>query len=325
MSLEHPYLFIILIVPFIFFVYLVLTNKEGVERVFSQKVLEKIKVEGSGLNNKARNIILFLSAFFMIVAIAHPFIDKGKVKVNLSGLNIVLALDISGSMRTKDTYPNRFEFAKMKIKELFNELPEEEVMLITFAKDVFLVSPFTRDKEMLKNIIDGIGKDYIQQSTNFETLAKALAKILQKKDPKIAIIISDGGEAKSDLKKFKEIVKKNGIIVYAILIGSKEGGVVLDKNNKAIVKNSKVVVSKLNMELANIAKESGGDYIIAKYGNKDIKKLVNKLHSDFVDLISTKSIKVNQKIELFYYPLLLAFIFFFSALISIPEFKKEVK
>ncbi len=325
MSLEHPYLFVLLLVPFIIFAYLVLTNKEGIERVFSYKVLEKIKVGSKGLSNKERNVILFLAGFFMIVAIAHPYINKGRVKVNLSGINAVLALDISGSMRTKDIYPNRFDFAKIKIKELLKELPEEEIMLITFAKDVFLVSPFTQDKEMLKNIIDGIGKEYLQKSTSFETLGKALRKILQKKDPKIAVIISDGGESNEDLKKFEKIIKKEGIILYAILVGTKKGGVVLDAKGNAVLKNSKVINSKLNLKLGEIAKKSGGDYIIANYGNKDIKKLVNELHSKFTDLVSKKSISVHKKIELFYYPLILAFILFFSALISIPEFKKEAK
>ncbi len=317
MSFANPYIFFILIIPFIIFAFLVLTNKEGAERVFSKKVLERIKVEGSGLSNRIRNSILFLAIFFMIIAMSEPYIDKGEQKVKLSGLEIVVALDISGSMRVKDRYPNRLQFAKNKIKNLFKELPKDDVMLLTFADSVFLVSPFTSDKETLDSVLDGISDNYILNSTNFKALAYTFKHIFKNRKQKIAIIVSDGG-SKEELTELARVVKQEGIKLYAILVGTYEGGVLLDGKGKAILENDEVVISRVNRYLGNIAKRSGGDYIVADYSN-DVSHLVNKIKADNNGVRSGKSIKISQKVELFYYPLTLAVILLLLSFISTPK------
>ena len=317
MSFANPYIFFILIVPFIAFAFLVLTNKEGAERVFSKQVLERIKVEGSGLSNRIRNSILFLAIFFMIVAMSEPYIDKGEQKIKLSGLEAVVALDISGSMRVKDRYPNRLQFAKKKIKSLLKELPKDEIMLLTFADGVFLVSPFTSDKETLESVLDGISNNYILNYTNYKGLAYALKHILKNRKQKIAIIVSDGG-SKDELTELERVVKQSGIKLYAILVGTEEGATLLDKQGKAILKDGEVVISKVNRYLGDIAKRSGGDYIVADYSD-DIPKLVKKIKEDNSGVRSGESIKIAQKVELFYYPLTLATILLLLSFISTPK------
>ncbi len=317
MSFANPYMFFILIIPFTIFVLLVLTNKEGIERVFSPKVLERIKVEGSGLSNRVRNSILFLAIFFMIIAMSEPYIDKGETRVKLSGLEIVVALDISASMRVKDRYPNRLQFAKKKIKSLLKDLPKDEVMLLTFADRVFLLSPFTSDKETLDSVLDGVSDNYILNYTNFKGLAKALKHIFKNKKQKIAVIVSDGGN-KDELKYLEKVIKEEGIKLYAILIGTDEGGTLIDDKGKAILKNDEVVVSKVNRYLGEIAKRSGGAYIVADY-NDDIASLAKKIKIDNNGIRSGKSIEIPQKVELFYYPLVLSVILLLLSFISTPK------
>jgi len=318
MSFEHPYLFFLLIIPFAIFAFLVLTNKEGIERVFSKKVLERIKVEGDGLGNRARNALFFIAIFFMIVAMSEPCVKQGDKKITLSGLQIALALDISGSMRSKDRYPNRLEFAKVKIKELLKELPQDEMMLFTFSDGVYLVSPMSSDKDTLESVVDGITSDFLGGSSNFTALANIAGPIFKDKKQKLAIIVSDGGDA-DELKRFEEIIKKYNIRLYAILIGTKEGANVLDKDGKPVIKDDRIARTRVNEYLGKIAKESGGDYIIADYGSEDIKSLVKKIESQNRAYKNGTVVKVKQKKELFYYPLLLALAFLLSALISIPS------
>jgi Ca-activated chloride channel family protein len=222
MSFEHPYLFLLLIVPFALFATLVITNKEGIERVFDKKVLDRIKVEDSPLTNRVRNIIFFIAIFFMIVAMSEPVIKKGEQKVKISGLEIALAIDISASMRSRDLYPNRLEYAKKNVIKLLNFMPNSEFMIITFANNLFFVSPFTSDKYTLTQVVEGISKDYIQTSTNFANLALGLSDILKNKKQKIAIIVTDGGEDK-ELTEFEKIIKQNDIKLYVMLVGTKVG------------------------------------------------------------------------------------------------------
>jgi len=316
-SFANPYIFFILIVPFIFFVLLVLTNKDGVERVFSKKVLDRIKVEGSGLSTRVRNSILFLAIFFMIIAMSEPYIDKGKKSIKLSGLEIVVALDISASMRVKDRYPNRLQFAKKKIKTLLEDLPKDEVMLLTFADNVFLLSPFTSDKETLDSVLNGVDNNYILNYTNFKGLAKALKHILKDKKQKIAVIVSDGGN-KEELKYLEKVVSQEGIKLYAILIGTEEGGILIDEHGKAILQNGEVVTNGVNKYLGEIAKKSGGDYVIADY-NDDISSLAKKIKTDNSSIRSGKSIEIAQKVELFYYPLFISVFLLLLSFISTPK------
>ena len=318
MSFMHPYLFFMLIIPFIAFVYLVLTNKDGVERVFSKKVLERIKVEGGGLSNRARNILFFLSIFMMIIAISHPYILKGDKDIKLEGLNVAIALDISNSMRSKDLYPNRLEFAKLKIKSFLNALPEDEITLYTFSDSVYLVSPSSSDKETLNQVVEGIISEHISGATDFTALAKALKNRLSKQKDKIVVVVSDGGSS-DELDEFREIVKQNNIIVYAILTATKEGAPILDNHGKAILKNDRVIINRLDETLGKIAKESGGDYIVANYKDNDVKSLANKIRNSFIKRDSGKTIHIIDRVELFYYPLIFALLFLIAAFSSFPN------
>jgi len=318
MNFENPNIFIILLTPFIFFAILILTNKNGIQRVFSPKVLKRIKVEDSALSTKARNALFLSSMFFMILSLSHPYIKNGQEKIELRALKIVMVLDISGSMRSTDRYPNRLGFAKNKIKELIKEMPNSEFMLFAFSDSLFLVSPITSDKDTLNSIIDGITDDYLLNYTNFTALGNVLRDILKKSQNKIVIIVSDGGERK-DLLAFENIIKNSGIKLYAILVGTKDGSPVLDKNKKAVLKNDQIVMSRADEYLGKIAKESGGDYTIADYGKDDIKKIASKIESKFNSTNSGKIITISKKIELFYYPLIIAAFLLLLAFISMPR------
>jgi len=320
MSFENPYIFFVLIVPFILFAGLVLTNKEGIERVFSKKVLDRIKVEDSPISNRVRNVIFFIAIFLMIVAMSEPVIKKGEQKVKISGLEIALAIDLSASMRSQDLYPNRLEYAKKKIKELLNYMPNDEFMVITFANNLFFVSPFTSDKYTLTQVIDGISKDYIQTSTNYTNLALGLSDILKDKMQKIAVIVTDGGDEK-ELQEFERIIKKNKIKLYVVLVGTRVGAPVLDNKGKKVFRGDKIVVSKVNFKIAQIAKDSGGDYILLnnKEDKNEIKKLVLKIKDNKIFATLKKEITIKNKTELFYYPLIVSTILLLIAFSSLPS------
>ena len=82
---------------------------------FSKNALEKLSVSNQYFSNKARNITLFLSLIFMIIALARPVTNE-KINDVKSELNaVVIAIDVSKSMNAIDIYPNRLEFAKTKL------------------------------------------------------------------------------------------------------------------------------------------------------------------------------------------------------------------
>ncbi len=318
MIFENTYLMLLLLVPFTIFATLVLTNKDGIERVFKKKVLNRIKVEESGMSNRVRNSIVFIAIFLMIIAMGHPVILKANREVKIDNLEVALAIDISASMRSKDRYPNRLEFAKLKSKELIDNMPEDSFMILAFSKNIYLASPMSDGRYTLKEVINGISNDYLNGGTNFKALAYILKDKLKNSFTKIAVVVSDGGDNK-ELKEFEKIIKKEGIKLYVILIGTQKGAPILDNKGKVLLVKNKLITTKVNNKLGEIAKESGGDYINAEYGNEDIIRFAKKIDSNLKSINGSKVLKITEKKELFYYPLALSVLLLLVGFSSIPN------
>ncbi len=319
MSFVYPYLFWVMIVPFTVFAFLVLSNKDKISRVFDDRVLERLRVDGDALPVKIRNLVMLTAIFFMIVALSRPVIDKGEKVVSIKGLSLMVSLDISGSMRSTDVYPNRLEFAKRKLIGLLKEMPTDEVGLTAFAHVSFMLAPFTSDKTTLESIIEGVDESYINMaSTDFTALGDLAAKMLENKKPKILVVASDGGD-KESLEEFAQILKENSITLYAILMGTERGAPVLDaKGNKMKTKDGSIAITQINKDLGEIAIRSGGSFVIAGHGNDDIKKLVSDMRSKFQDK-KQGEIKVRERVEFFVYPLMLSVLLLLISFSSIPR------
>ncbi len=252
-------------------------------------------------------------------------IAKGERDIELKGITALVAIDISGSMRSRDVYPNRLEFAKIKAKELLDSMVNDEVALGTFAYTSFIVSPFTSDKATLKQLVDGLNANYISNSsTDFISVVNLANKMLTKKKEKALIIFTDGGD-KDSLKGLKERLKKYGITLYTVLVGTKQGAPVLNERGEKVKnRDGTIAITQRYDKLIEIAKESGGYGLVAKYGKEDMESLASEIHSNFND-INRHKIKIKERIELFYYPLTLAVILLLIGFISLPTDKDWYK
>jgi Ca-activated chloride channel family protein len=319
----NVYLFWIMIVPFVIFALLVTTTKDRLERLFDEDVLARIQVSDS-MPIKFRHIGMLISIFLMIVALARPVVNEGDKKVDIQGLSILCALDISGSMRSEDVYPNRLEFAKKKLSEFLDDLPSDVVSIEAFAYTPFVLAPFTSDKSSLKMMLKGIDDRYISfGSTDFEALATQSAKILEKKKPKILVVFSDGGD-KEALKGFEDTLKANGIDLYVVLVGTTKGSPVLDENHKPLkLKDGTIAITQRNDELGKIAQNMNGAYVVASNGKEDMKELSKLIHSKYKNQIQGEAV-IKQRVELFYYPLALALLILLISLSSTPRLRREV-
>ena len=317
----HPYLFWILVVPLLVFALLLSTNKDRLSRVFDDKVLKRLSVESNALPESIRNITSFVVIFLMVVAMARPVIERADKTVDVKGLNLLTALDISGSMRSKDIYPNRLEFAKKKMLTLFEQMPSDEVAVVAFAHVSFVLAPFTSDKVTLSQIVSRVDDRYINMaSTDFAALGALSAKMLEKKQPKILVLFSDGGDKRA-LEGFAQEIKENDIELYVVLVGTQKGAPVLDANGRPISKSDgTIAITQRNDALGKIAVESGGAYVVAGNGKEGIKKLVSTIRSKHKN-IQQAQVKIKDREELFYYPIALALLLLLISLSSIPTIR----
>ncbi len=319
MEFVNPYLFWIFIVPFVMFAFMISTNKERLSRIFDEKVLARLSATDESMPLMMRNVMIFLAIFFMIVALARPVMDEGDKVVEVKGLTLLTALDISGSMRSTDVYPNRLNFAKKKMSVFFDAMPSDEIGVVAFAYSPFVLAPFSSDKETLKMLIDGVDDSYINMgSTDFLALGELGATLLEKKDPKIMVLFTDGGDEEA-IAGFADVLKSQKIDLYVVLIGTKKGAPVIDAEGKPMTKkDGTIAITQRNDALGTLAKDNSGAYVVATTGKDDIESLVSVIRSKYQDQ-QQGEVRVKQRVEYFYYPLGLGLLLLLIGLSSFPR------
>ncbi len=319
MTFVHPYLFWILVIPFLLFAFLITTNKERLSRIFDEKVLKRLSAADESMPLMVRNIVMFAAIFLMIVAIARPVIEKGDKVVEVTGLSLLVGLDISASMRSTDQFPNRLEFAKKKMISLFESMPTDEISVLTFTYSSFVLAPFSSDKETLKQMVEGVDSSYIDMgSTDFMALGGLAGSLLEKKKPKIMVLFTDGGD-KEEIAGFSDLLKGKGIDLYVILVGTTQGSPVITQEGKPFIQeDGTIAITQRNDALGEVAKDSGGAYVVATNGKEDIEELVSVIRSKYKDQ-QQGEVKIKERVEMFYYPLAGGLFLLLIALSSMPK------
>lgn len=319
MSFVNPQFFWALIVPFVIFAFLISTNKERLARIFDEKVLKRLSATDESMPMVVRNILMLLALFLMIVAMARPVIEKGDRTVEVQGLTLLTALDISGSMRSTDVYPNRLTFAKKKMNVLFDAMPSDEIGVVAFAYSPFVLAPFSSDKETLKMMVEGVDDSYINMgSTDYSALGELASSLLEKKKPKILVLFTDGGDEEA-IAGFTEILKENDIDLYVVLVGTEKGAPVIDENGKPFtLEDGTIAITQRNDALGEVAKENDGAYVVASTGKEDITQLAAVIKAKYQNQ-QQGEVTVKERVEYFYYPLGVGLLLLLVSLSSMPK------
>ena len=319
MSFVNPQFFWALIVPFVIFAFLISTNKERLARIFDKKVLKRLSATDESMPMVVRNILMLLALFLMIVAMARPVVEKGDRTVEVQGLTLLTALDISGSMRSTDVYPNRLTFAKKKMNTFFDAMPSDEIGVVAFAYSPFVLAPFSSDKETLKMMVEGVDDSYISMgSTDFSALGELASSILEKKKPKILVLFTDGGDEEA-IAGFAEILKENEIDLYVVLVGTEKGAPVIDENGKPFtLEDGTIAITQRNDALGEVAKEHDGAYVVASTGREDITQLASVIKGKYQNQ-QQGEVTVKERVEYFYYPLGVGLLLLLVSLSSMPR------
>lgn len=321
MEFQHPeFLYYMLPPLFILFGFL-LTQKESQATFFSEDVISKLRVSANMLTLKARNALFMLMGFFIIIALASPVIQEGKVEVKAKSADIMIALDISDSMLAEDVYPNRLKLAKQKSLELLALAPNERIGVIGFAKNSYLVSPLSFDHQAVSFLLRQLSTDSItEKGTNFLSMLEVVDKSVKKSSKKYLLILSDGGD-KKDFSKEIAYAKEKDIAVFILATGTQKGAPIKLANGEFIKQNGNIIISKLNNNIASLATKSGGVYMQSVNSDEDVKAMLEEIESHSVKK-ELKSQEVARFIPLFYFPLALAL---FLLLIATSSMSKREK
>jgi Ca-activated chloride channel family protein len=161
----------------------------------------------------------------LILALARPQKVWTEEKINSNGIDIVLTMDISLSMLSRDFMPNRLAVSKAVAIDFVSKRPNDRIGLVVFAGEAFTHCPLTPDKKVVKEFIQNIRVGVLKWETAIgDGLVTALSRIRNSPaKSKIIVLLTDGdSNAGMDPKEAAEIAVEMGIKVYTIAIG-KEG------------------------------------------------------------------------------------------------------
>jgi len=169
-------------------------------------------------------VLEVLAIVFLVVALARPQSSNSWQTYTSEGIDIVLALDVSGSMLARDFKPDRLEAAKDVATKFILERPQDKIGLVIFAGESFTQCPLTTDQAVLVNLLREVKSGVIEDGTAIGLgLANAVNRL--KDSPaksKVVILLTDGVNNRGAIAPATaaELAKTYGIRVYTIGVGT---------------------------------------------------------------------------------------------------------
>lgn len=299
----HPWFFVLLlIIPWLWVRY---KNQ-------STRTARKLKVPAIGNYSKApisgrvkhRNkpfYIRLIALSLLIIALARPQKPLGSTPLHVEGIDIMLSLDISGSMLAQDLQPDRLQATLKVAKDFIQNRPNDRIGLVIFAAESFTQSPLTIDHNSLVALLENIHIDMLEDGTAIGMGLATAVKRLKDSDAqtKVIILMTDGDNNTGyiDPHTAMNMVKTEGIRTYTVAVGRNGTAPfpVRDPFTGAIVYQEMIV--QIDEELLQeIAQETGGRYYRAE-NNKELAEIYHE-----IDQLETSKIKVDAftpKKELF--------------------------
>jgi len=225
-------------------------------------------------------VFRLLTLCCLIIALARPQTRNDEQLVTGEGIDIVLCLDISGSMLAQDFTPNRMEAAKNVASEFIDHRPTDRIGLVIFSGESFTMCPLTTDRNVLKSQLFTVQSGLLEDGTAIGSgLATGVDRLRNSPSKSKVIILLTDGENNGGLidpNTAKEIAKSVGVKVYTVGMGT-EGfaPVPIQTATGVIMQREKVNIDE--KLLTQIATETGGKYYRAK-DNESLKGIYDEIN-----------------------------------------------
>jgi Ca-activated chloride channel family protein len=218
-------------------------------------------------------LALWLTAAALgVTALARPQWGEVWTEVQHQGLDILIVLDTSNSMRAEDIRPNRLERAKLGIRDMIRQLHGDRVGLIPFAGASYLYCPLTADYGAFTMLLDDVHPGIIPRGGT--AIARALREAIRSFDNQITadkaiILITDGEDHETPPRAVLEELRDEGIRLFAVGVGTPDGDVITITDQQGQTQmlrdqDSQVVLSRLQeSDLEQLATGTGGMYVRA--------------------------------------------------------------
>jgi Ca-activated chloride channel homolog len=269
-------------------------------------------------------LLRLLGIACLIVAVARPQSSNDEELIKGEGIDIILCIDVSGSMLAQDFLPNRLEAAKEVAANFIANRPTDRIGLVIFSGESFTLCPLTTDQQVLRtqvyNIQSGLLEDGTAIGSGLATSVDRLRASLSKS--KVIILLTDGENNGGQIPPItaKEIAKAVGVKVYTIGVGMEGFAAVPTQGIGGAVVMQREKVNIDEKLLTQIAVETGGKYYRAKDNEslKNIYSTIDQLEKSTIEITALK--RFSEKF--FPFAIAAAVLLFIELMLKYTLFKK---
>lgn len=285
---EMIYLFGLLPVFFILFMLMRRWKRKALDRFGDTKVIYQLFPDVSLSRPSIKFYLLMLALVFFITGLCGPLIGSKLEEVKRKGVDIMIALDVSNSMKAEDIKPSRLERSKQAISRLIDKLQGDRIGLVVFAGEAYTQLPITTDYGAAKLFLSSVEPDIVpRQGTAIgaaiETAASAFSDSSGKNSA--IIVITDGENHEDDAIDAAKKAWEKGIRTYTIGMGSVDGAPIPVFNNGARVgfkqdNSGQTVITKLDpAALQEISEAGHGRFVRASNSDDGLDLILKEINA----------------------------------------------
>lgn len=279
-------LWFLLIIPLFIIFYLM--SKEKVYEPITTSSLSLFKGIKSNIKwvNHVKFFLKMTGLFFLIIAAARPqesLESISKREISKDGIEIIIAMDASGSMLAEDFKPNRFEASKKLANEFIKDRENDKMGLVIFEGEAYTQCPLTNDKKVLMDLVNEAKQGIVEGGTAIGTgLGTAINRLKESNSKsKVIILLTDGVSENDKIspENAADIAKELKIRVYTIGVGTNgkaKTPVAIDPiYNNYIYDSTDVKIDESTLK--KIATKTGGKYFRAT-DNEKLKSIYKEIN-----------------------------------------------
>lgn len=280
---EDPaYLYLLAAVPVLALMRFVLARRQRrrLRRFGDPALLRQLMPGVSRWRPDAKFWLLEAVLALLVVMLARPQMGTKISHEKRTGIETIIAMDISNSMFAEDVEPSRLDRSKMMVENLVDNFTDDKVGLIVFAGDAFVQLPITSDYVSAKMFLSDISPSMI--ATQGTDVARAIEMAThsftqQQGIGKAIIVITDGEDHEGGAVEAAEAARKKGMRVYVLGVGSPKGSPIRMPDTDDYIKDNagNTVMSALNEDMCKQIAEAGGGAYIHVDNNSNAQEQLN--------------------------------------------------
>lgn len=262
------FLWLLLLIPFLVLIRLIYWHKQKkrLQRLGDVSLLKMLMPDMSRFRPTIKFILLIFALGILVLMLARPQMGTKISQEKKVGIETIICMDISNSMKAEDVVPNRLEKSKLLVENLVDHFTNDKVGLVVFAGDAFVQLPITSDYVSAKMFLQDINPSLIAtQGTDIAGAINLASHSFSQQQGvgRAIIVITDGEDHEGGALEAAKVASKNNINVFILGIGSTKGASIPIGNGEYMKDaTGHTVLSSLNENMCKeIAKAGNGTYI----------------------------------------------------------------